>query len=48
LAANVAEYFTEEKPGIARRQDVSAYCEEVEALQRQLLRLELRIAALEG
>ena len=48
LATNVAEYFTEEKPGIARRQDVSAYCAEVEALQSQLLRLELRIAALEG
>jgi len=48
LALNLAEYFTEENPSIARRQDVSAFCAEVESLHEPLGRLEKRIAALES
>ena len=47
LAANLAEYFTEEKPSIARQGDVAAFCAEVAALPSELARLEARIAALE-
>jgi len=48
LALNLAEYFTEENPSIARRQDVSAFCAEVESLREPLGRIEKRIAALES
>ena len=48
LAANVAEYFTEEKPSIARSSDVAAFCAEVARLPDELARLEARIAALEA
>lgn len=48
LALNLAEYFTEENPTIARLQDVSAFCVEVSSLQETLARLERRVAALEG
>ena len=47
LAANVAEYFTEESPSIARRDDVADFCAEVTRLPDELARLEARIAALE-
>lgn len=48
LALNLTEYFTEENPTIASRQDVSAFCAEVESLREPLSRLEKRIAALEN
>ena len=48
LALNLAEYFTEENPTIASRQDVSAFCADVENLREPLARLEKRIAALES
>ena len=47
LAANLAEYFTEEKPSIARQGDVADFCAEVTRLPDELARLEARIAALE-
>jgi len=47
LALNVAEYFTEENPTIARRQDISAYCADVDSLRDPLERVEKRIASLE-
>ena len=47
LAANVAEYFTEESPSIARQRDVAGFCAQVADLPQQLDRLEARIAALE-
>lgn len=47
LAANLAEYFTEESPSIARHGDVADFCAEVTRLPDQLARLEARIAALE-
>jgi ubiquinone biosynthesis protein UbiJ len=47
LAANLAEYFTEENPTIARRLDVSDFCLETERLQGVLARLEARVASLE-
>jgi len=48
LALNLTEYFTEESPTIASRQDVSAFCAEVDKLREPLDRLEKRIAALES
>jgi len=48
LALNLAEYWTEESPTIARRLDVADYCRCVAALPPQLDRLEARIAALEA
>lgn len=48
LALNLTEYFTEENPTIASRQDVSAFCTGVEGLSEPLNRLEKRIAALES
>ena len=47
LAANLAEYYTEENPTIARRDDVAGFCAQVADLPQQLDRLEARIAALE-
>ena len=47
LAANLAEYCTEENPTIARRDDVAGFCAQVADLPQQLDRLEARIAALE-
>lgn len=47
LAANVAEYFTEESPLIARERDVARFCSEVSGLSGELARVESRIAALE-
>lgn len=48
LARNVAEYFTEENPAIARHCDVDGFCRDVGALTGSLARLEERIAALEN
>ncbi len=48
LALNLAEYFTEENPTIARRRDVSSFCADVECLQATLTQLESRIALLKG
>ena len=48
LAANVAEYLTEESPLIARKRDVSAFCAEVGGLAAALARIEQRVVALEG
>ena len=48
LAANFAEYFTEENPSIARRDDVADFCAQVAALPPELARLEARIASLEA
>ena len=48
LAANLAEYFTEESPTIARQRDVADFCAEVSRLPDELARLEARIAALEA
>ena len=48
LAANLAEYFSEEKPSIARRRDVADFCAEVTRLPDELARVEARIAALEA
>ena len=48
LALNLTEYFTEERPTIAQRQDVSGYCAEVSRMQEQLAILEKRIGALEN
>ena len=47
LAANLAEYFTEEQPSIARRRDVEGFCAEVARLPDEVARIEARIAALE-
>jgi len=48
LAANLAEYFTEENPSIAHQGDVADFCAEVTRLPDELARLEARIAALEA
>ena len=48
LADNLAEYFTEENPLIARQSDVVRFCAEVSGLGVPLNELERRIATLEG
>jgi len=48
LALNLAEYFTEESPAIARQPDVSTFCTDVESVQEELCRLEKRVALLEA
>ena len=48
LAQNLAEYFTEEAPMIARQQDVAAFCREVAQIETALARLEKRLALLGG
>lgn len=47
LAFNLAEYYTEENPTIARRADVADFCAQAAELPAVLARLEKRIAALE-
>ena len=47
LARNVAEYFTEENPAIARHRDVAGFCRDVDSLAGPLACLEKRVAALE-
>ena len=46
LALNLAEYFTEERPAIARRADVADFCAQSAALPDELAALEARIARL--
>lgn len=46
FAANLAEYFTEEQPLIARRDQVAMFAAEVNALRDDVARLEKRIARL--
>jgi ubiquinone biosynthesis accessory factor UbiJ len=48
LAHNLAEYFSEEDPLLARRRDLADFCGEVAALQERFLQIERRIAALES
>jgi len=48
LAENLAEYWTEEQPLLARPADVEAFCREVDALRDDSARLEKRIERLEG
>lgn len=47
LALNLAEYFTEESPAIARKKDIAAFCVDVDGVQAELSRLEKRVALLE-
>lgn len=48
LARNLAEYFTEESPSLARRQDIAALSTDVNHLLEPLTRVEQRIATLES
>ena len=48
LAQNLAEYFTEENPLIASRQELANFCSEVAALRDRLAQIERRAAALES
>ena len=48
LAANLAEYFTEENPSIARSRDVAEFCAQVASVSDEVARIEARIAALEA
>ena len=48
LAENLAEYWTEERPLLARPADVENFCRGVEALRDDLARLEKRIEHLPG
>lgn len=46
FAANLAEYFTEEQPLIARQSDISAFAGEVDRLRDDVARLEKRLQRL--
>jgi ubiquinone biosynthesis accessory factor UbiJ len=48
LAENLAEYWTEEQPLLARPADVEKFCREADALRDDAARLEKRIERLEG
>lgn len=48
LALNVAEYFTEENPAIARTQDISNFCVDVGHLRDSMDQLEKRVVSLES
>lgn len=48
LAANVAEFLTEERPTLTRAADVSAFCGAVDALRDDCARLESRLLKLAG
>jgi ubiquinone biosynthesis protein UbiJ len=48
LAENLAEYWTEEQPLLARPADVEKFCRETDALRDDAARLEKRIERLEG
>ncbi len=48
LAMNVAEYFTEENPAVARTPDISTFCGDVRHLRDAMDRLEKRVASLES
>ena len=47
LAQSLTEYWTEEQPAIARRDDVEAYCGDVDVARDDVERLEKRIERLE-
>ena len=47
LATNFAEFFTEERPALTRRAEVSSFCREVSGISTELSLLEQRIARLE-
>jgi ubiquinone biosynthesis protein UbiJ len=47
LAHAFAEYWTEERPGIARRADIEAYCGDVDTVRDDVDRLGKRIERLE-
>jgi len=47
LATNLAEYFTDENPLIARRQDLADFCADVAGLQARLAQIEARVASIE-
>lgn len=47
LAQNLAEYWTEEQPLLARSSDVEKFCRDVDALRDDAARLEKRIERLE-
>ncbi len=46
VAANLAEYFTEEQPLIARQADISAFAGDVDRLRDDVARLEKRLQRL--
>jgi ubiquinone biosynthesis protein UbiJ len=48
LAENLAEYWTEEQPILARPADVEKFCRDVDALRDDAARLEKRIERLAG
>lgn len=48
LAQNLAEYWTEEQPLLARPSDVEKFCRDVDALRDDTARLEKRIERLAG
>ena len=48
LALNLAEYFTEESPAIARQSELAAFHVDVGEVQEALARLEKRVARLEA
>ena len=48
LAENLAEYWTEEQPLLARPTDVESFCRNVDALRDDVARLEKRIERLSG
>lgn len=48
LAQNITEYWTEEKPVLARPADMKAFVREVESVREQCAALEQRIAQLEA
>lgn len=48
LAENLAEYWTEEQPLLARPADVESFCRNVDTLRDDLARIEKRIEHLSG
>jgi len=47
FAANLAEYFTEEQPLIARQADIAAFAEDIDHLRDDVARLEKRLQRLD-
>ena len=48
LARNLAEFLTEELPIIARHQEISEFCREVECVSARMTSIERRIASMEN
>ena len=48
LAQAVAEYFTEERPLLAKPQNIAAFMQQVDALRDDIARLQQRVARLSG